>query len=116
MFFGSQVYPEGRYKPQRGSGSNWHVWDETGALEVINKKEYPEWLKNYPEASYTINFANGSCARIFPAHPLWCALAEITKEYTVEVFQLTLKGGYVPWTGADKDLRCFDGISVSLKR
>jgi hypothetical protein len=113
--FGSQYYPEGQFKPERGGGNNWHVWCTTGAQQVLDTKEYEEWLKQHPEHSYTVNFANGSAARIHPEHPLWKKLVEIAGTYDVEVFPLTGKDEYVPWSGQSTDYRDFDAFAIKLR-
>lgn len=109
MMFGSQHYVEGSRQPQRGHGVDWHVWCSVGALQVLGMEEFKTKLP------YVINFANGSCARIQPKHPLWEALVEISKDYSVTVFELTLDGGYVPWDGTVHSLRSFDAIMISKR-
>ena len=109
----NQRYQEGQFRPQRGGEHNWHVWCCAGALEVLRSGEYVRYLAEHPGEDYTINFANNASAFIQPGHPLWEVLREVAKSYSVEVFQLTLRGGYLPWTGADTDVRAFDCVRVS---
>jgi hypothetical protein len=103
-------------QPQPGGEHNWHVWDCTGALQVLQTREFIAWLAENPGEWYTINFANNSSANINPTHPLWQVMVEIAKTYTVEVYQLTLSGGYVPWTGEANSLHHFDAIKIAVKR
>ncbi len=115
QLFGTR-YPEGQFPPQPGGDIyNWQVWDCAGALQVLQTQEFIAWLEKNPEEWYTINFANGSSATINQTHPLWQVMAEIAKTHTVEVFQLTLSGGYVPWTGKVSSLCCFDAIRITVK-
>jgi len=117
MIFGVQSYSEGRHKPVQGMEHNWHVWCNTGACEVLESKEYVSWLAEEKNLgfSYRINFANSSAAQIKPGDRLWKLLSDIAKEYEVRVFQLTLQGGYVSWTGAESDLHSFDAISIRMR-
>ena len=110
--FGSQQYSEGKFKPERGGGNNWHVWCMTGALQVLDTKEYEQWLEKNPGQFYSINFANGSAARISPAHPLWKKLVEIAKNYTVRVFPLRWETKYVPWSGDADSISAFDAFGI----
>jgi len=114
--FGSQQYPEGQYEPERGAEYNWCVRCNTGALQVLQQREYVQWLADHPGKSYTLNFANGSAARISPRHPLWQILVEIAKTYSVMVFPLTWNGPYTPWTGNKDSLSAFDAISIEAKK
>ena len=66
MFPGSTSYNEGQFSPKRGSAHKWHVWCATGAIEVIEKREYEAWLSGNPDTPYLISFANGSAAHITP--------------------------------------------------
>jgi hypothetical protein len=111
----NQHYREGEFSPKRGGEHNWHVWCCTGALEVLRSREYITYLAEHPDVAYTINFANSSSARIQPGHPLWEVLADVARSYSVQVFQLTLQGGYSSWTGAPSDLYAFDCISIKAK-
>ncbi len=113
--FGSQHYTEGAYRPLRGGDINWHVWCNTGALEVLNANEFETVLGKNPEGYYTINFANASAARITPDHPLWKKLAEIAKTFSVEVYPLDWSKKYLPWTGDDYSLHSFDAIQIMKK-
>ncbi len=113
--FGSQSYPEGQFAPAPGAEHDWHVWCCTGALKVLQTREHEARLAERSGALFTINFGNGSAARIHPEHPLWIAMVEIAKTYAVQVFQLTLQGGYVPWDGSPSSLRAFDAIRISSK-
>jgi len=106
-------YPEGLHKPERGGEVDWHVWCNTGAQEILRTEEYAEKISANPAYKWVVSFANASAARIFPGHPMWELLTSIAKTYKVEVFQLTLEGGYVPWHGGSGDLREFDGIKIS---
>ena len=116
MFPGTQHYPEGRFKPERGGGCNWHVWCSTGALQVLRGGEFAQLLKEHPDREYIINFANGSGADILSGHPLWEILAGIAETHAVEVFPLPLSTrNYVPWTGAVCDLGRFDAIRIRSK-
>lgn len=110
--FGLQKYQEGQFSPKPGAEHNWHVWCNTGALEVLRGGEYAQWLVDHPGEGYTINFGNGSAAKISPGHPLWQCLAEITKTHMVEVFRLTSRGEYVSWDGDNTGLRVFDAIKI----
>jgi hypothetical protein len=113
MFPGQQYYPESRFRPERGMGHSWHVWCDSGALEVLQKKEY---LTLAMGEQYLVNFANGSAARISPEAPLWQKLAEIAKTHTVEVFPLGLfSKKYIPWTGDAGSLDRFDAICITAK-
>jgi hypothetical protein len=112
---GTQVYPEGSIQPERGAEHNWHVWCHTGAKQVLKTREYEQWLAEHPGESYTINFANSSAARIFPGHSLWVLLGEIAERYLVQIFRLTLTGGYVDWEKDADYVRCFDAISIEAK-
>lgn len=110
--FGSQNYQEGHFAPKRGGNMNWHVWCATGALQVLDTAEYVEWLNNNPNDAYTINFANGSTARIHPDHRLWHVLVKIAETYRVEVYPLNWNNTYVPWTGGPDSLRHFDALVI----
>lgn len=115
MFPGHSQYLEGEFAPVRGGEHDWHVWCATGALRVLGDQEYVHKITADPKAAFTINFANGSAARIGSGHPLWVALASIASSYKVEVYSLSFDGGYVPWTGSPKSLRAFDAICISAK-
>lgn len=112
---GSQHYPEGQYQPRRGARHNWHVWCCTGALQVLEEKEYESWLEANPDERWQINFANGSAARISTSHPLWQALKAVANRYKVQVYRLSLKAEWVPWTGEPGSLSTFDCIAISVK-
>src|SRR3990167_4838408 len=88
VMFGKQWYPEGRFRPERGWGHNWHSWCCSGALQVLTTGEHEVWLAQHPGYGYTINFANGSCARIKPGDQLWEALRQVAENFTVQVFSL----------------------------
>ena len=109
MFPGSSTYgPE--FRPERGGEHDWHVHHAEGAVEVLGLREFQS-----PEGHefYTVNFANGSCARIRPGDRLWSELADIAREHEVGVFPLSLAASdYVPWTGSEGSLRAFDAIRL----
>ena len=115
MFLGSNKYQEGHFRPERGGSVNWDVWCHAGALQVLAHSEYVEWLNCHLGDSYIINFANGAAASIYPAHPLWQVLVEISKNYQVEVFRISLTGNYEAWSGDEKSLRQFDAIRIKKK-
>lgn len=116
MFPGTQVYPEGRIPPGRGLGNNWHVNCATGALHVLNSNDHVDVLMRKQEGAFSINFANGSFANIWPAHPLWVALKALVAEgFSIEVFTLSLRGSYVAWTGEEGSLGRFDAIKITKK-
>ena len=116
MFPGQQKYPEGHFQPARGGEHNWHVWCMTGALQILGIREFIRWLAEHPDNGYTVNFANGSAARIKLGDPLWEMMTEIAKDFSVEVFTLSLLNGrYVPWSGGAGDLRAFDAIKIKSK-
>ena len=68
--FGAQVYREGQFPPERGGEHDWHVRCATGALEVLRGKEHERKIAGTAGYKFTINFGNGSSARIRPGHPL----------------------------------------------
>ena len=111
-----QYYPELEFQPRRGAEHNWFVWCASGAWQVLDLEEHISYLTEHPDGWYTINFANAAAAHIQPGHPLWEKLAEVAKTYVVEVYRLTLQGGYVPWMGAANDLRAFDCIKLTLRQ
>ncbi len=113
--FGWQHYPEGQFVPMRGGEHYWHVWCNTGLLQVLEKKEFEEVLGKNPDGYYTINFANGAAARIAPDHPLWVKLAEITKTFSIRVYPLDWSGKYLPWNGDATSLHSFDAIEITNK-
>ncbi len=116
MFPGTQAYPEGRYRPVRIDNAGWDVWCATGASQILATREYEPLLDANPKDSFLVNFANGSCANVWPAHPLWIALKGlVTKGYTVEVFSLSVRGTYGLWTGEEGSLGCFDAIKITKK-
>lgn len=109
-------YPEGRFAPVRGLGSQWHVWCCAGVTQVLQTGEYAQLITKEPGQPYIINFANSSVARISPSHPLWQRLQEIAKDFDVQVFPLGLFSEYVPWTGQEGSLGEFDAIKIQRKR
>lgn len=116
MFAGATQYSEGQIRPMgRPSGSGYDVWCMTGALEVLRRREYVKWLIDNPNGNYMVNFANGAAARIKIGNSLWEFMAEITKKYAVEVFPLSLRAKYVPWTGEPNSLSDFDAILIKNK-
>jgi len=116
MSLSATQYAEGQIRPmERPDGGGYDVWCATSALEVLRRREYVRWLADHPGEQYVIIFANGAAARIRLGYPLWEAMAEITKDYTVEVFQLTLRGKYIPWTGGPGSLGDFDAVHIKVR-
>ncbi len=98
-------------KPQR-IGIEWNVWDEAGALQVLNEMTFVEELQADGDVLFPINFANNSYARITPNHPLWDVLREIVDlGYLIEVFPLgSIR--YVVWDGSFESPRIFEAIHI----
>jgi hypothetical protein len=94
----------------------WLVLHDVGAMQILLTGGYARWLAEHPEERYYIKFILDSYADIKPGHPLWRMLADIAKEYLVEVSPITSDDGYVPWTGIPSDPRQFDTISIRLKK
>jgi len=112
---GTQYYSEMQFAPEQrpGDAGYWYVWCASGALQVLKRLEYISYLDESPEEVYMIHFANNASARIDPGHPLWKELSEVVRAgYIVEVFKLTLSGGYVPWDGTPESLEAFDAIKI----
>ncbi|MFA5133951.1 MAG: hypothetical protein WC459_04080 [Patescibacteria group bacterium] len=93
----------------------WHVWCHTGAIEVLEKREFIKFLEENPNGAYCINFANGSAARINPGDRLWQLMEEILKNFSIEVFPLSIKANFTPWNAQPNDIRSFDAFSIKQK-
>ena len=113
---GSKRYGELKFALERTAQDNWHVWCQTGALQVLTGEELREWLTAHPGETCAINFANNSAAHIQPGDPLWQVLMELASEqHIVEVYPLDLSCKYRPWTGQDGDLGHFDNIKITAR-
>jgi hypothetical protein len=101
-----------QFRPERGISHNWYVWCGAGAAEVLRNREY----LNIQDDEYTISFANAAYTKIKPGDELWEALkAVIDDGFLVETFDLSMKGGYFPWTGDPDSMTDFDGIKIVRK-
>jgi hypothetical protein len=113
-----QYYPYPQYGAKKNSPKHahrWNVWNNGGACDALETREYVAWLAEKPEESYTIHFVNDSMAQTEPGNRLWELLKAIAVDYVVEVFPAELEE-YRSWTGAETDSRAFDAISIELRK
>ena len=104
---------DGYYRPRPGTSHNWHVHCTDGALEVIRRGEYQQWLADHQGGVYSVAFVDSTSALVHPGHPLWEALRGVAALCMVGVFPLSLRR-YMRWTGADRDPCQFNCIKIAL--
>ena len=111
------IYSLKNHPPELGNtpGYGWHVYQKSGALQVLHKLEYIELLDREPDAVYMVNIASGATVTINPEDQLWKEMVEIDKIYDIEVFPLGFNKKYTPWKGDEKSMRKFDAICIKNK-